>query len=132
MPTLMRLFVASSWLLPIALRKPLHAHRWLGSNDVAIGRPCPVGNHPRIRPQIARGNRDKGDLPVSRDRLSHSWQECMRRVRRIVEGSCWVPGWWAASPDQAADESAEQSLAAATGVVHELEETEIQRQFVLR
>src|SRR3954447_9751363 len=47
-------------------------------------------------------------------------------------GSCWVPGWWAASPDQAADESAEQSLAAATGVVHELEETEIQRQFVLR
>jgi hypothetical protein len=37
-----------------------------------------------------------------------------------------------ASPDQAADESAEQSLAAATGVVHELAEPEIQRQFVLR
>src|SRR3954470_832453 len=47
-------------------------------------------------------------------------------------GSCWVPGWWDASPDQAADESAEQGFAAATGVMHELKETEIQRQFVLR
>jgi hypothetical protein len=42
-------------------------------------------------------------------------------------GSCWVPGWWDVSPDQAADESAEQGLAAATDVVHELKETEIQR-----
>jgi hypothetical protein len=43
-----------------------------------------------------------------------------------------APGWWDGSPDQAADEGTEQRLAAATGVVHELEETEIQRQFVLR
>src|SRR3954464_8713007 len=47
-------------------------------------------------------------------------------------GSYWVPGWWNASPDQASDEGAEQSFAAATGVMHELDEPAIQRQIVLR
>src|SRR3954452_4799479 len=47
-------------------------------------------------------------------------------------GSYWVPGWWDASPDQASDECAEQGFAATAGVMHEVEETEIQRSFVLR
>jgi hypothetical protein len=51
---------------------------------------------------------------------------------RIVHGSCRVPGWWDGSPDQAADEGTEQRLAAATGIVHQLEETEIERQLLLR
>jgi hypothetical protein len=50
----------------------------------------------------------------------------------ILPGSYWVPGWWHASPDQASDEGAEQSFATATGVMHELAEPKIQRQFVLR
>ena len=44
-------------------------------------------------------------------------------------GSGVVPGL---SRNQASDERAEQGFAASTRVVHELEETEMERQFVLR
>src|SRR5919205_127362 len=47
--------------------------------------------------------------------------------------SCWLPGCWAGrSCDQSGDECTEQGFAAATCVVHDLEEAEIERQLVLR
>jgi hypothetical protein len=50
----------------------------------------------------------------------------------FVNGSCWVPGWWIVSSNNRRHEGAKQGLAALTGVVHELKETKIQRQLVLR
>ena len=56
-------------------------------------------------------------------------------------GFCRIPNFWAliefrgdggASHDQSRDEGAEESFAPAPGVVHELEEAEIQRQLLLR
>src|SRR5947209_5204762 len=47
-------------------------------------------------------------------------------------GSYWVPGWWIVSSDDCLHQGAKQGFAALTGVVHELEEAEIQRQLVLR
>src|SRR4051812_44215436 len=42
------------------------------------------------------------------------------------------PGWWGASRHQGGDELAEEGPATAAGVVHELEESEIERQLLLR
>src|SRR5689334_6065194 len=42
------------------------------------------------------------------------------------------PGWWGASRHQGGDELAEEGPAAAAGVVHELEESEVERQLLLR
>src|SRR4051794_14914235 len=42
------------------------------------------------------------------------------------------PGWWGASRHQGGDELAEEGPAAAAGVVHELEEGEVERQLLLR
>src|SRR3954468_9395594 len=46
--------------------------------------------------------------------------------------SYWFLGGWNASTEQAYRSRSEQSFAATAGVMHELKETEIQRQFVLR
>ena len=53
-------------------------------------------------------------------------------AKDIDDGSCWVPGWWIVSSNNRRHEGAKQGLAALTGVVHELKETKIQRQLVLR
>ena len=50
----------------------------------------------------------------------------------MASGSYWVPGWWIVSSDNRLHQGAKQGFAALTGVVHELEEAEIQRQLVLR
>src|SRR4051794_38677834 len=42
------------------------------------------------------------------------------------------PGWWGASRYQGGDELAEEGPAPAPGVVHELEESEVERQLLLR
>src|SRR4051794_25585000 len=42
------------------------------------------------------------------------------------------PGWWGASRHQGGDELAEEGPAAAAGVVHELEEGEVERELLLR
>src|SRR5690349_24793893 len=42
------------------------------------------------------------------------------------------PGWWGASRHQGGDELAEEGPAPAPGVVHELEEGEVERQLLLR
>jgi len=47
-------------------------------------------------------------------------------------GSCRVPGCWLGSSDECGDEGAKQGFAASARVVHELEEAEVERQFVLR
>src|SRR5919202_7014867 len=57
------------------------------------------------------------------------WPISPRRKReRLLSGS----GVMEASHDQCCDEGAEEGFAAAPGVVHELEEAEIERQPVLR
>src|SRR5689334_10711851 len=42
------------------------------------------------------------------------------------------PGWWGASRHQGGDEFAEEGPAPPPGVVHELEEGEVERQLLLR
>ncbi len=49
-----------------------------------------------------------------------------------ADGSCRVPGCWLGSSDERGDEGVKQGFAALARVVHELEEAEIKRQFVLR
>src|SRR4051812_15081186 len=49
-----------------------------------------------------------------------------------VERSYRDPGWWGASRHQDGDEITEEGPAPAPGVVHELEEGEIERQLLLR
>src|SRR3954447_25178768 len=62
---------------------------------------------------------------------AHQWSptSCMTKPARLLLGSGVVAG---TSRDEACDEGAEQDFAAAAGVVHELEEAEVQRQLVLR
>src|SRR4051795_10199478 len=56
----------------------------------------------------------------------------LRPMFQIPGRSYRDPGWWGASRYQGGDELAEEGPAPAPGVVHELEESEVERQLLLR
>ena len=85
----------------------------------------PCGRHDEPNENALLIRPDVQSKQVDKDPPGHAEPE--QQPHGNPDGSYWVPGWWDASPDQASDESAEQSFAATAGVMHELEETEIQR-----
>src|SRR4051794_15861228 len=73
---------------------------------------------------------------IKRQALSTSVRHLVARMQpesSYINGRSYRdPGWWGASRHQDGDEITEEGPAPAPGVVHELEEGEIERQLLLR
>src|SRR4051812_47638702 len=79
------------------------------------------------RPEGLRAEREKWVMLVFTAR-----DDRLDQLAQILEALIEFQGDGGTSHDQSRDEGAKQSFASAPGVMHELEEAEIQRQLLLR